>query len=136
MGIALYLSHRLRKEGWDVTVAGNPSVLHLIRVSDPARHYVERITALDRCMEKLIEGEAKPDLCLVFAHNDAGLSYAATVGSVSSARVVVIIFGRQAEELAKTIEFPCESIVEKAVHNPLALRQKIDKVFGWAALKS
>jgi threonyl-tRNA synthetase len=136
MGIALYLSHRLRKEGWDVTVAGNPSVLHLIRVSDPARHYMERITALDRCMEKLIEGTAKPDLCLVFAHNDAGLSYAATVGSVSSARVVVIIFGRQAEELAKTIEFPCESIVEKAVHNPLALRQKIDKVFGWAALKS
>jgi len=136
MGIALYLSHRLRKEGWDVTVAGNPSVLHLIRVSDPARHYMERITALDRCMEKLIEGKATPDLCLVFAHNDAGLSYAATVGSVSPARVVVIIFGRQAEELAKTIEFPCESIVEKAVHNPLALRQKIDKVFGWAALKS
>jgi len=136
MGIALYLSHRLRKEGWDVTVAGNPSVLHLIRVSDPARHYMERITALDRCMEKLIEGMAKPDLCLVFAHNDAGLSYAATVGAVSPARVVVIIFGRQADELAKTIEFPCESIVEKAVHNPLALRQKIDKVFGWAALKS
>ncbi|MDD1657990.1 MAG: DUF1890 domain-containing protein [Methanomicrobiales archaeon] len=136
MGIALYLCHRLRKDGWDVTVAGNPSVLHLIRVSDPARHYVDRITGLDRCMEKLIEGNAKPDLCLVFAHNDAGLSYAATVGSVTPSRVVAIIFGRNAEELAKTIEFPCETIVEKAVHNPLALRQKIDKVFGWAASKS
>ena len=135
MGIALYASHRLRKEGWDVTVAGNPSVLHLIRVSDPERHYVDRIAALDRCMEKLIEGKATPDLCIVFAHNDAGLSYAATVGSVAPSRVVAIIFGRNAEDLAKSIEFPCETIVEKAVHNPLALRQKIDKVFGWAALK-
>jgi len=121
---------RLGRDG-----GGEPSVLHLIRVSDPERHYVDRIAALDRCMEKLIEeGKAGPvsRLC----HNDAGLSYAATVGSVAPSRVVAIIFGRNAEELAKTIEFPCETIVEKAVHNPWPCARRSTRCSDGLALKN
>jgi threonyl-tRNA synthetase len=43
------------------------------------------------------------------------------------------MFGKEPEKLAELINFPCETIVEKAVHNPMALRNKINGVFGWAA---
>jgi threonyl-tRNA synthetase len=71
-----------------------------------------------------------------FAHNDAGISYAATVRYVSASPLYLIIFGREAETLAPLAEFECEKIVERAVHNPAQLKKKIDQVFGWAASKS
>ena len=71
---------------------------------------------------------------IVFAHNHAGISYAATLRHLlPETRLVAIVFGREAEELAETIAFPCEKIVEKAVHNPVPLLRKIREVFGWDA---
>ena len=136
MGIALYLSGRLGKDGVGVTVAGNPSVIQLARVSDPDQHYVKRMMNLDRAMADLIEGRVCPDLVVAFAHNDAGIAYAATVRHVYRERLCLIIFGREAEDLAREADFDCEKIVEKAVHNPGPLKKKIDEVFGWAASKS
>ena len=136
MGIALYLAGRLEKSGTRVTVAGNPSVIQLARVSDPDQHYVKRVMNLERAMADLIEGRTHPDLTVAFAHNDAGISYAATVRHVSDSPLYLIIFGREAEELAALAEFDCEKIVEKAVHNPAQLKKKIDGVFGWAASRS
>ena len=136
MGIALYLASRLGKDGVSVVLAGNPSVIQLIRVSDPDQHYVKRVMNLDRAMADLIEGRAHPDMTVAFAHNDAGISYAATIRHVSASPLYLIIFGRDAETLAGLAEFECEKIVEKAVHNPAQLKKKIDKVFGWAASKS
>ena len=136
MGIALYLASRLEKSGVSVVLAGNPSVIQLIRVSDPDQHYVKRVMNLEKAMADLIEGRVHPDITVAFAHNDAGISYAATVRHVSSSRLYLIIFGREAEALAGLAEFECEKIVEKAVHNPAQLKKKIDKVFGWAASKS
>lgn len=136
MGIALYLAGRLEKSGFSVGVAGNPSVIHLIRVSDPDQHYIRRVMNLDRAMADLIEGRMHPDTIVSFAHNDAGISYAATARHVSPSRLYLIIFGREAEALAGLAEFECEKIVEPAVHNPVQLRKKIDRVFGWAASRS
>ena len=136
MGIALYLAGRLEKDGFRVTVAGNPSVIQLARVSDPDQHYMKRVKNLEKAMADLIEGRVHPDLVISFAHNDAGIAYAATVRHVFHARLCLIIFGREAEELAKLAEFDCEKIVERAVHNPGQLKRKIDGVFGWAASRS
>jgi hypothetical protein len=136
MGIALYIAGRLEKSGVRVTVAGNPSVIQLARVSDPDQHYVKRVMNLEKAMADLIEGRVHPDITVSFAHNDAGISYAATVRHVSSSRLCLIIFGREAEELAQLAEFDCEKIVERAVHNPGQLKKKIDGAFGWAASRS
>ena len=136
MGIALYLAGRLEKSGVSVAVAGNPSVIQLIRVSDPDQHYVKKIMNLEKAMADLIEGRMHPDLTVAFAHNDAGISYAATARHVSESPLYLIIFGKDAEELAALAEFDCEKIVEKAVHNPAQLKKKIDGVFGWAASRS
>jgi hypothetical protein len=136
MGIALYLASRLEKSGVSVVLAGNPSVIQLIRVSDPDQHYVKRMMNLEKAMADLIEGRVRPDITVAFAHNDAGISYAATVRHVSSSRLYLIIFGRDAEALAGLAEFECEKIVERAVHNPAQLKKKIDGVFGWAVSKS
>ncbi|MDI6719083.1 MAG: DUF1890 domain-containing protein [Methanomicrobiales archaeon] len=133
MGIALYLAHLLNREGWNVSVAGNPSVLNLLRVSDPQKHYVRRLIDLDRCIEGIVEKKQRYDLCVVFAHNDAGISYAATMHHILPSRLVTVVFGRNAENLGGQIDFPSETIVEKAVHNPSGLRRKIDEVFRWPA---
>jgi threonyl-tRNA synthetase len=136
MGIALYLAGRLEKQGFSAAVAGNPSVIQLIRVSDPDQHYVRRVMNLERAMADLIEGRIHPDITVAFAHNDAGISYAATARHVSPSPLYLIIFGKEAEALADLAEFECEKIVERAVHNPVQLKKKIDKVFGWAASRS
>src|SRR5512136_3274395 len=97
MGIALYLAGRLGKDGVRVTVAGNPSVIQLARVSDPDQHYVKKVMNLEKAMADLIEGRVHPDLVVAFAHNDAGIAYAATVRHVFPLRLCLIIFGREAE---------------------------------------
>jgi len=132
-GIGLYLAHMLTTHDWDVLTAGNPSVISLLRVSDPEKHYIRKMIDLDRCIGDIVEKHRNFDLCIVFAHNDAGISYAATMHHISTGRLIVIVFGRNAETLAALIDFPCETIVEKAVHNPNELRKKIDEVFGWHA---
>jgi len=136
MGIALYLASRLEKNGISVGVAGNPSVIQLIRVSDPDQHYIKKVMNLERAMADLIERRAHPGLIVSFAHNDAGISYAATVRHVSTSPLYLIIFGKEAEALASLAEFECEKIVERAVHNPVQLKKKIDEAFGWAASRS
>ena len=136
MAIGLYIGRNLRKGGAEVVVTGNPAVLNLARASDPDHHYLEKMVVLDRCIGQIVERERTADLCVAFAHNDAGISYAATVRHLLPGRLVVVIFGRNAEELAGTIDFPCEKVVEKAVHNPSQLLKKINGVFGWGASRT
>ncbi|WP_269848560.1 DUF1890 family protein [Methanosarcina horonobensis] len=68
------------------------------------------------------------DICFAFMHNDAGMTYAATMSAISQAKLYSIVFGRNAEALAETIEFEGEKIIAKDVHNPLRLKNKLDKV--------
>ncbi len=132
--LALYASHQLKKTGGIVHVTGNPAVLNLLKVSDPGRHYLPETSVLENCIGQIADGKRTSDLCIVFAHSDPGISYAATMRHLLPAtRLVVVIFGKDPEPLAALIDFPCEKIVEKAVHNPMALRKKMDGVLGWAA---
>ena len=132
--LALHIAYRLRKQGTAVHAAGNPAVLNLLKVSDPEKHYLPEMQVLEKCIEEIVEKKRDCELCIVFAHSDAGISYAATMRHLLPAsRLVVIIFGKGPDPLAVLLEFPCEKIVEKAVHNPMQLRKKINGVFGWAA---
>lgn len=129
-GIALYLASRLKNAGMDVFVAGTDAALELLKVSDTEAHYVnaEMMTNLDKSIESLAEKRLDFDFCFVFVHNDAGISYLATVQSISKAKLFAIIFGNDAESLAKQIEFNCEKLVAKSVHNPNPLKKEIDEM--------
>lgn len=132
--LALHVAFQLRKQGTAVHAAGNPAVLNLLKVSDPEKHYLPTLQVLEKCIEEIVEKKRDGELCIVFAHSDAGISYAATMRHLLPAsRLVVIIFGKDPDALAAIADFPCEKIVEKAVHNPMQLRKKINEVFGWAA---
>jgi hypothetical protein len=126
--IALYLSHKLTNLGFDVTVAGTDAVIKLLKVSDSDGYYVKSMVDLDKTLEDIIEKRMDFDICFAFMHNDAGMTYAATMSGISQAKLYSIIFGRNAESLSEAIEFDTEKIVAKDVHNPIRLKSKVDKV--------
>ena len=132
--LALHIAHQFRKRGTPVHAAGNPAVLNLLKVSDPEKQYLQEMSVLEKCIGEIVEKKRDCGLCIIFAHSDAGITYAATMRHLLPvSRLVVIIFGKDPEPLSALIEFPCEKIVEKAVHNPMQLRRTINEVFGWAA---
>ena len=87
---------------------------------------------IDRAIGDLAEGKVDYWATFVFIHNDAGISYAATVSSLSEGGVIALIYGEEALKTADSIQFPCEKIAVKAVHNPVPLKKKIDEVLPWA----
>ncbi|MGD0951526.1 MAG: DUF1890 domain-containing protein [Methanotrichaceae archaeon] len=130
MSIVLYLSHKLTKAGLDVTVAGTDAANKLLKVSDFDGYYVKNSVDLDQCIVDIIEKRTDFDICFAFMHSDAGMAFAATMSAISKAKLYAVVFGRNAEALAETIEFNSEKIVAKAVHNPNPLKNKIDKVIA------
>lgn len=130
-GIALYLMHGLRKHGVVPVVAGNPAARMLIEVSDPLHHYVGEMIDLDTCIADLAEKRRAFSYYIVFVHNDAGVSYAATVQAITGKTVVALVYGEHFQEVAETINFPCEKVTAKAVHNPMPMKKKIDEVLPW-----
>jgi hypothetical protein len=131
--IALYLINRLKKAGITPIVAGNKAANTLLVVADPDRHYLGEVMDLDRTVAQISEKKRDFDTCYVFIHNDAGVSYAATMGAISKAKLFTIVYGEHYEEQVKKIEFPCTTIAAKAVHNPLPLKKAIDEVKPWDA---
>lgn len=133
VSVALHIAHGLGKMGLVPVVAGTPSARGLVAAADPDRHYIGEMLDLDACIEALAAGEQDYAVSFVLIHRESGVSYAGTVGSVSKGRLVAVVFGRDAEELAGLVDFPCEKVVEKAVHHVLPLLKKIDRVMGWDA---
>jgi len=131
--IALYLINRLRKAGITPVVAGNKAANTLLVVSDPDRHYLGEVIDLDRAVGLISDKKRDFDRCFVFIHNDAGVSYAATMGAISKAKLYALVYGEHYEDQAKKIDFPCTVVAAKAVHNPLPLKKAIDEVAPWAA---
>jgi hypothetical protein len=130
-GIALYLLNLLRKKGIRAILAGNRAARLLIEVSDPERHYISEVMDIDRFIGEIVEKKRHFDYHFIFIHNDAGVSYAATIQAITGKTVVALIYGEHFQEMADAIEFPCEKIAAKAVHNPMPLKNKIDEVFPW-----
>jgi hypothetical protein len=131
--IALYLMNRLKKAGITPVVAGNKAANTLLVVADPDRHYLGEVMDLDRAIALISDKKRDFDSCYVFIHNDAGVSYAATMGAISKAKLFTIVYGEHYEDQMKKIEFPCTTIAAKAVHNPLPLKKAIDEAKPWAA---
>jgi hypothetical protein len=130
--IALYLAFRLRERGDEVVVAGTGAALKLTKLADPMGHYIGETMNIDRCIASITEGKIDFDLCFAFAHSDAGITYAGTMSYISKAKIFILIFGRGAEELEKTVGFDCKKLVAKAVHDPMPLKKLIDEVIDWA----
>jgi hypothetical protein len=131
--IALYLINRLKKSGFIPVVAGNKAANTLLVIADPDRHYLGEVMDLDRAVAMITDKKRDFDRCFVFIHNDAGISYAATMGAISRAKVFTLVYGEHYDELVKQIDFPCTIIAAKAVHNPLPLKKALDEVTPWAA---
>jgi hypothetical protein len=128
MSIAIYLAQKLRKAGYDVTMAGTDAAVKLLKVADFDSYYVQKTVDLDQLIPEIVEKKIDFDLCFAFMHSDAGMTYGATFSAISKAKLYAVVFGKNAEELAKTIDYPAEKIVAKATHNPSPLKNKIDKV--------
>ena len=129
--IALYLVNKLKKSAMVPVVAGNKAANTLLIVADPDRHYLGEIMDLDRAVAQITEKKREFDRCFVFIHNDAGISYAATMGAISRGKIFTLVYGEHYEELVKQIDFPCTIIAAKAVHNPLPLKKALDEVKPW-----
>ena len=130
--IALYLINRLKKSGFVPVVAGNKAANTLLVIADPDRHYLGEVMDLDRAVAMISDKKRDFDRCFVFIHNDAGISYAGTMGAISNARLFTLVYGEHYEDLVKQIDFPCTIIAAKAIHNPLPLKKAIDEVTPWA----
>jgi hypothetical protein len=128
ISIVLYFSNKLRKLGHKVIVAGTDAALKLLSVSDPEGHYIKDTIDLDQCIADLVEKRIEFDYCFVFMHNDAGMTYGASLSVISKAKLYAVIFGKNAESIAGIIEYPAVKIVAKAVHNPTPLKNKLDRV--------
>ncbi|HII77018.1 MAG TPA: DUF1890 domain-containing protein [Methanolinea sp.] len=129
--VALYLMQRLRMLGISPVVAGNQAARMQVEVSDPLHHYSGEMVDLDTCIADLAEGRRSYSYYMIFVHNDAGVSYAATVQAITGKKVVAILYGEHFREVGETIGFPCEKVAAKAVHNPMPLKKKIDEVLPW-----
>ncbi|MCX9085179.1 MAG: DUF1890 domain-containing protein [Candidatus Methanoperedens sp.] len=130
---ALYIANKLNIEGFEVTAAGNKAAISLLLNSDPEKHYIKKVMDIDRCIGAIVDKKSDFDLCFVFIHSDSGISYLATIKSISKAKTVAVIFGKDIDPLIKASE---DSIIiaAKAVHNPTPLRAQIDGVKSWAVL--
>ncbi|MFA5331328.1 MAG: DUF1890 domain-containing protein [Methanoregula sp.] len=130
--IALYLANRFTKAGMAPVIAGNKAANTLLVVADPDRRYLGEVMDLDRAIGQISEKKRDFDRCIVFIHNDAGVSYAATMGAISKARLYVLVYGEHYEEILGQITFPCIKTGAKAVHNPMPLKKALDEVAPWA----
>jgi len=128
--IALYLSKKLRDKNIEVSVAGTDAAVNLLKVADPDGYYIEKCINLDECIADIAEKRVCFDLTFVFVHNDANISYAATVNKLMNTKLFLIIFGDNAEGLSKSVDFECEKIVAKTDHNPVPLKNKINRLIG------
>jgi hypothetical protein len=133
--MALYLVHGLKEHGIRPVIAGTVAARKLMEVADPGRHYLEEMADLDDTIDEITGKQRDFDLCFVFIHNDSGVAYAGTMAYISQARIYALLFGEHAEDLVKEIEFPCEVVAAKAVHNPMPLKRKLDEVMEWAVSK-
>ncbi|HOL42176.1 MAG TPA: DUF1890 domain-containing protein [Methanospirillum sp.] len=131
--LVLYLAHRMKKAGIRTIIAGTPSARQLIRIADPEGHYIMEMKDLDATIAALANGDLPITESYVFIHNDAGISYAATIASLTHRPVTAIIFGEEAEQISHEITFPCTVIAEPAIHNPMPIKIKLEEAAPWDA---
>ncbi|MGZ7067187.1 MAG: DUF1890 family protein [Methanobacterium sp.] len=128
--MAVYVTYKLKKEGYDVRVASTPSAMKLLEVGDPEGHYIEKKIDIDSCIDKL--DREMFDLLIGFIHKDAAVSYFVTFNSILHTTSMAIIFEKdmdKLEEFQNIVSESTDSIIvsARAYHNPTPLRVKFDK---------
>jgi len=128
--MAVYVTHKLRNMGYDVTIASTPSAMRLLDVSDPEGYYIDKKIDIESCIENLEEGSF--DLLIGFIHRDAAVSYFVTFYHILNILSVAIIFEKDAENLEKFEKDVSENtdariISARAYHNPTPLKVKFDQ---------
>ena len=129
--MAVYVTYKLKKMGYEVTTASTPSAMKLLEVGDPEGHYIEKKIDIDSCMDRLDQG--KFDLLVGFIHKDAAVSYFVTFYSILNTTSIAIIFEKDPEKLQEFEETVSEStdaniVSARAYHNPTPLRVRFDKM--------
>jgi len=128
--LAVYITYKLKKMGYDVTTASTPSAMKLLEVGDPEGHYIENKVDIDSCINKLDKGAF--DLLIGFIHRDAAVSYFVTFNSILDTTSIAIIFEKDVEKLEEFQNMVSEStdatiVSARAFHNPTPLKVRFDK---------
>lgn len=128
--MAIYITNKLQKMGYEVTTASTPSAMKLIEVGDPEGLYVKNKIDIDSCMDTLDAGSF--DLLVGFVHKDAAVSYFVTFNSILNTTSIALIFEKDPEKLEEFENVISEStnaeiVSARAYHNPTPLRVKFDK---------
>ncbi len=131
---ALFLLNELATQGLDTMVAGTSSARAHLEVADPRGHYLAGNMDIDECIAAIAEGKQDYDVSFVFIHNDAGVSYTATLASISKGVTIALIFGENADELASGLEgIRCERRIIRGGHNPRPMKRILKEVVAWVA---
>jgi len=128
--LAVYVTYKLKKIGYDVTTASTPSAMKLLEAGDPEGYYIENKIDIESCIDKLDKGDF--DLLIGFIHRDAAVSYFVTFNSIFDATSIAIIFEKDVEKLEEFQNMVSEStdatiVSARAFHNPTPLRVRFDK---------
>lgn len=128
--LAVYVTYKLKKIGYDVTTASTPSAMKLLEVGDPEEYYIKNKVDIDSCIDKLDKGAF--DLLIGFIHRDAAVSYFVTFNSILDTTSIAIIFEKDTEKLEEFQNMVSEStdatiVSARAFHNPTPLRVRFDK---------
>jgi len=129
--MAIYITNKLKKRGYEVTVSSTPSAMKLLEVSDPESFYIDKKIDVESCLESIQEGSF--DLLVGFVHRDAAVSYFVTFENILNIPSIALISERELEvieEFAKIIKEStnAEIVSARAYHNPTPIRVKFDKV--------
>ncbi|AXV36972.1 MAG: DUF1890 domain-containing protein [Methanobacteriaceae archaeon] len=131
--MAIYVTNKLKKKGYEVTISSTPSAMKLLEVSDPESFYIEKKIDVESCLESIEEGSF--DLLVGFVHRDAAVSYFVTFENILNTKSLAIISEREMEVVNEYVNMIKEStnaeiVSARAYHNPTPLRVKFDKALN------
>ena len=129
--MAVYVSSKLTKMGYDTTIAANPAAKKLVKVSDPEDYYHLNLVDLERLLGEINPGDF--DLLVGFVHKDAAASFFVTFDQILQTKSLALVFSRDADEVAEFVSMIEEGGSEakiaavRAFHNPSPIKVKFDK---------
>ena len=106
-------------------MAGTNAPIKLLKTADPEA-IMQKTADLDWIMVGRSWRRRWTSTPVCFMHSDAGMAYGAL--SAPYPKPHYAVFGKNAEALGESRDYPTEKIVAKATHNPGPLKSKIDKV--------
>ena len=131
--MAIYVTNKLKKMGYEVTISSTPSAMKLLEVSDPEGFYIDKKIDVESCLESLEEGNF--DLLVGFVHRDAAVSYFVTFENILNTKSLALISDRENEVVEEYTNMIKEStnaeiVSARAYHNPTPIRVKFDKALN------